>query len=281
MSEAIAYAVGAMLFYGLADLVYKRAAAAGVKAHHFMMVQAFFFAPTVLIYGLATGMLEYHPAALWGSLAGFMLFIGLYQFARSLRTGSVSINAPIFRLNFTITAALAVVLLDEPLTAAKFTGLALALLAIWLLLGATGRVQHVSRSSIIQVLVATVAMSVANIAYKFGMNGGASAATMMVAQAAMFFPLATGFACIVDRGFKPPRSAWPYPAVAAWLLALALVLLLESLKRGEASVLVPISQMGFVVTAAVGILFLREPLTRRKALGLAIAVAALACLASG
>jgi drug/metabolite transporter (DMT)-like permease len=279
MTQAIIYAIGAMLFYGLADLVYKRAAVAGVKAHHFMMLQAFFFAPTVIIYGLVTGMLEYRPAALWGSAAGILLFVGLYQFARSLRTGSVSINAPIFRLNFTITAALAVVLLHEPITATKIAGLALALLAIWLLLGASGKVEHVSRASIAQVLVATVAMSLANLVYKFGMNGGATAATMMVAQAALFFPLSTGFACLLDRGFKPPRSAWPYPAAAAWFLALALVLLLESLKRGQASVLVPISQMGFVVTAAVGILFLREPLTRRKALGLVIAVAALACLA--
>jgi multidrug transporter EmrE-like cation transporter len=37
--------------------------------------------------------------------------------------------------------------------------------------------------------------------------------------------------------------------------------------------------MGFVVTAAFGIGFLGEPLTLRKAAGLAFALAALACLA--
>jgi len=42
---------------------------------------------------------------------------------------------------------------------------------------------------------------------------------------------------------------------------------------------VPISQMGFVVTAAFGLAFLREPFTVRKSAGLAFAVAALACLA--
>ncbi len=45
--------------------------------------------------------------------------------------------------------------------------------------------------------------------------------------------------------------------------------------------LVPIAQMGFVVTAALGILVLREPLTARKAAGLAAALAALAVLAFG
>jgi transporter family protein len=280
MSSAIALAIGAMLFYGLADLVYKRAAAAGITAHQFLMVQAFFFAPTVTAYGLATRTLEYRSGALWGSFAGFLLMISLYNFARSLRGGSVSVNAPIFRLNFTLTAALAVLILDEPLTAGKVAGLVLALAAVWLLLGTRARaLLPIKTSSIMQVLVATVAMSLANLAYKLGVRDGTTAATMMVAQAAMFMPLATGFAMIADGGIKLPRAYWRYPAGAALLLALALVLLLESLKRGEASVLVPISQMGFVVSAAAGILFLGEPLTRRKTMGLLLAVAALACLA--
>ena len=83
----------------------------------------------------------------------------------------------------------------------------------------------------------------------------------------------------VDGALRPARGAWRYGAAAAALFLAALVLLFESLARGEASVLVPISQMGFVITAAAGIIFLREPLTLRKATGLACAVAALMCLA--
>jgi uncharacterized membrane protein len=60
---------------------------------------------------------------------------------------------------------------------------------------------------------------------------------------------------------------------------LGLVLLFESLRHGEASVMVPISQMGFVVTAAYGVLSLREPITARKAGGLLLAFGALFFLA--
>jgi len=42
---------------------------------------------------------------------------------------------------------------------------------------------------------------------------------------------------------------------------------------------VPITQMGFVVTAAIGIVFLREDFTPRKGAGLAFALAALIALA--
>jgi uncharacterized membrane protein len=44
-------------------------------------------------------------------------------------------------------------------------------------------------------------------------------------------------------------------------------------------VLVPIAQMGFIIAALLGIFILREQFTVRKAIGLALALAALAVLA--
>ena len=75
------------------------------------MAQAWFFLPLVILYALATRTLALDPAALWGSLAGAFIFIGFYYFIRSLATGSVSTNASIFRLNFIVTAFLAIALL--------------------------------------------------------------------------------------------------------------------------------------------------------------------------
>ena len=65
------------------------------------------------------------------------------------------------------------------------------------------------------------------------------------------------------------------------LLVVAFTLLAKGLERGEASVVVPIAQMGFVVTALLGFVFLREPFTARKGAGLIVALAALASLGWG
>jgi drug/metabolite transporter (DMT)-like permease len=54
-----------------------------------------------------------------------------------------------------------------------------------------------------------------------------------------------------------------------------------STMQTEASIAVPIAQMGFVVTALLGVAFLGEAFTWRKAAGIAVAVAALAFLAHG
>jgi len=280
MAEGVGLALGAMIFYGLADWVYKRAAARGVQAHHFLPLQAFFFAPGILLYGLATGTLVLGGAFAWGMSAGVLVFIALYNFARSLASGAVSIVAPVFRLSFCITAALAVWLLDEPLTHWKLAGLAAALAAVWLLLGGgTEPGPRATAISVARVLVATIAMGLVSFVYKLAALAGGSPATVLTGQASVFMPLATLFAVARDRGFHPPAGGWRYGATAAVLLLFGLVMLIAGLARGEASVLIPVAQLSFVVTAALGVIVLREPVTPRKGAGLAFAVAALAFLA--
>lgn len=280
MAEGMELALGAMVFYGLADWVYKRAAASGVQAHHFLALQAFFFAPGIFLYGLATGTLALGTPFAWGMTAGVLVFVALYNFARSLASGAVSVIAPVFRLSFAITAALAVWFLDERLTGWKLAGLAASFAAVWLLLGGRpASAPRITRASVLQVLVATVAMGIVSFVYKLAALAGGSPATVLAGQASVFMPLATLFAIARDRGFHPPRHAWHHAATAAALLLIGLVMLLAGLARGEASVLVPVAQMSFVVTAGLGFVFLREALTLRKGCGLACAIVALVCLA--
>jgi drug/metabolite transporter (DMT)-like permease len=284
VTPEIGYAVAAMVFYGLGDFVYKRAAAAGIRADHFLVVQSWVFTPLIILYGLTTHTLILTWAGLWGSLAGVFVFIGFYNFIRSLATGSVSTNAAIFRLNFIVTALLAIVFLGEPLTPTKIAGLALALFATWLLLGADdprARTHHAAlQRSLAQVLLATLGFGAATFFHTVGLRHGASAETLIAAQAGLFMPLAMAFTYVVDGKLQPSKATWPYGSCAAVLLLIAFLFLLRSLSHGQASVLVPIAQMGFIVTATFGVVFLKEPFNLRKAIGLAAAFGALAVLAA-
>ncbi|MCL4798990.1 MAG: EamA family transporter [Burkholderiales bacterium] len=283
MTPGIAFALAAMVCYGLADLVYKRSAMSGVPPHQFMMVQTWFFLSFCTLYGAASGTLIFTAASLWGLAAGVFAFTGFYNFAQSLRLGSVSINAPIFRLSFTVTAALAVMVLGEPMNAPKALGIGLALVAVWLLLagadagGATAR--RTMAASLVRVLVATVAVGIANLLYKVGLRAGATPASLLVVQASLVVMMSTSLAGSIDGAIRPVPSTWRFAVAAATLLSTAFVTLLEGLARGEASVLVPVAQMGFVVTAVVGFVLLRERFTPRKGAGLVVALAALASLA--
>ncbi len=283
MSESIAYALGALLLYGLADFIYKRGAAAGAQPHQFLMVQTWFFTSLALLYGLASGTLEFGAGDWWGAAAGVLVVVGYYNFAWSLRHGSVSTHATIFRLSFAVTAVLAVLILREPVTAAKIAGLALALLAVWLLLASPGAgnrgADPESRASLLRVLIATVAVGIASLTYKLGLLAGAVPIALVVTQGLVAVTLATAFAARLDGGIRPSRAALSHAPLAAILLVCAFVFLAKGLQGGEASVIVPIAQMGFVVTALLGFFLLREPFTLRKGAGLVAALAALASLA--
>ncbi len=284
MNQPIVFAVVALVCYGLTDFIYKRAAAAGIRADHFLMAQGWFFFPLVTGYALATGRLVLAPAALWGSVAGAFVFIGFYFFIRSLATGSISTNASIFRLNFIVTVALVVGLLGEPLTASKLAGLGFALLATWLLLGDGAAADHAPkdarRRSLIQVTVATVAFGASNFFHTLGLRHGAVPETLAVAQASLFMPLATVVVYVADRQLRPPPLTFRYGGAAAVLLLGATIFLLHGVAAGQASVVVPIAQMGFIVAALLGIFMLGERVTARKTIGLGLALAALAALAA-
>jgi transporter family protein len=86
---------------------------------------------------------------------------------------------------------------------------------------------------------------------------------------------------VVDGRIAPPSAMWRHAAAAAVVLIFAFLFMLHAIARGPASVLVPIAQMGFVVSAALGILVLGEPMTARKSAGLAAALATLAVMAFG
>ena len=283
MGQPVVYAICAMVCYGLSDFIYKQAASAGIRADHFLMAQGWFFCPLVILYALATHTLVLDPVALWGSLAGVFIFIGFHYFIRSLITGSVSTNASIFRMNFIVTVILVVILLGEPLTASKIAGLALSLLAAWLLLGAGDNAERTpndaGRRSLVQVVIATLAFGTSNFFHTVGLRHGAVPETLAVAQAALFVPIATVVVYFTDRTLRAPPVTFRYGAAAAIMLLGATIFLLRGVADGQASVLVPIAQMGFIIAALLGIFILREQVTIRKVVGLVSALAALAVLA--
>ena len=275
MTPGLGFALGAMGCFGVSDIIYKRGATAGIPSSDFLMAQAWMFCPGVTLYAWLSGNLHLHPSALWGALAGLFLFVALYNFTQSLHGGAVSTNAPIFRLNFTLTAALAILILGEPLTLAKTVALCGALVAVWLLLAEAGAERgKIDFAALAQVLLATLAMALTNLFYKIGLGHGTLPETMVAAQAWMFSSLAT-IAGFWRDGLRVPRRGWNYAALAALALFGAFVLLMHALVLGPASVLVPVAQMSFVITALAGIVLFRERLDMRKSAGLAVAVVAL------
>jgi uncharacterized membrane protein len=279
MTPGLGFALGAMLCFGLGDLIYKRAAAAGSPPRQFIMMQSWVYCSAVNVYAWLTGTLHPDVAGLWGCLAGLFSLSGFYNFSRSLQDGAVSTNAPIFRLNFTVTAALAILLLGETLTLVKGAALVCALIAVWLLLAERGGATRSTAKSLMYVVIATLSLGLANFLLKVGLQHGALPETLVSMQAWVFSSTATLMAFWPERRLIVGGNTWRFSTPAAVVLVIAFVLLAHGLQVGPASVLVPIAQMSFVFTALLGAIAFRETLNARKMTGLLIAGSALVLFA--
>ena len=283
MIAAIGPALLALVGFGINDLIFKHAAARGAKPHHLVMMFGFCMLPYVAVFSLIGGGFVANPVALWGALGGAIASLGFYNFFGALRTGAVSIAAPVFRLAFVVTALLGIVLLGESLTTLKALGLAIAVLAAWLLLagagaGPGGAKAELTREGLARLAIATASIGVAIFCFKYGIHKGGTPASVLLAQSIGLALAATIGALANDRRLAGAITALPYGLALGLFQTMALGALGIGFVSGEVSILFPIAQLSFVVTAVVGIAFLGERLSTRKVLGLACAVAAVIVL---
>ena len=271
----MALALGSMALGGLSDFLYKRAQLRGVRPASFLVVQSVFFNLTSLALALLTdGLTPDETALRYAGPAGLVLFSAFYLFLRSLRDGDATVNVPIYRLSFVVTAALAVLVLGERLSATRLLAIALAAVGV-LALADLGKLAagRLAGRSLRFLLPATGLYGLSAAIYKAGVVAGVPPGTFLVVQAAIFLLCAIVFALATD-GLRPTAATLQHAPFTGLLLASSLFLLLASLRTGEATVSVPISQLSFVLTSLLAVAFLGERLSRGRVVGTIAAVLA-------
>lgn len=279
MFETIGFAIIALLAFGVNDVIFKRAAQKGATAHHMMMILPLTMLPVIAAYGVISHTLIPHAGALWGAVGGCFTYFAFYSFSKSLQQGAVSIAVPVFRLFFLGTALLSIIFLEESLTSLKIIGLVAGVLAVWLLLaqGASEK-SEISREALTRIILAAVLGSFPFFFFKLGLIAGATMPSVIVCQAITVSTIATVAVYLKERKISAPTVALQHGIAFGVIQAFGFGILLEGMVRGEASILVPIAQLSFLVSAVVGIAVWKEAFTARKVLGILAAVGAVALL---
>jgi drug/metabolite transporter (DMT)-like permease len=216
-----------------------------------------------------------HPVSLAfavpiAALAGFAYLTAL----RSLVVGDASTNVTIFRLNFVLTSAFAVLFGGEALTPRKIAGTGLCLLAV-LLFYLGGRSRGADHRGLGLSVITCFAMATLNVVNKMALAAGASILHLVLYR----YALIAAFCAIVlaarRQSFVPsPRLALVSGACAVLMLT-GTFFILTALQTGDLTLVIPISQCSFLFTALFSFLWLHERLDWGKAAGLAAAVAGL------
>ena len=275
MSLSVALALGSMALGGLSDFLYKRAQTHGVRPASFMVVQSLAFNVTSLVLALLTDGLAPDLTALrYAGPTALTLFSAFYLFLRSLRDGDATVNVPIYRLSFVVTAVLAVMVLDERLSPTRVLAIGLAAVGVLALADlrklAAGRL---AGRSLLFLLPATALYGLSAAIYKAGVAAGVPPGTFLVVQAGLFLLCGLALA-LATHDLRPTPATLQHAPLTGLLLASSLFLLLASLRIGDATVSVPISQLSFVLTSLLAVAFLGERLSRGRVVGTAAAVLA-------
>lgn len=105
---------------------------------------------------------------------------------------------------------------------------------------------------------------------------GIPADTVAVVTNGMLVVAALGLVLVTDRPFLSAltHERAPYMYAAGVCLAVGIIAYYRALEAGPVSVVVPIFGLFLVASSVIGIAFLEESLTLRKAAGIALAVVA-------
>ena len=281
MSLAILLAGIALLVGGLADLLYRVAQNRGIDSGLFIFWQSVIFAVILWVYAIFSGDILKLDTFTWliGLPAGALGYVGLTLFLLSVKTGDVSVNAPIFRLNFVITSAGAMILLGESFALAKLVGITLALLSVISFAGIKSLNFNSSQlSSLALVSIGSIVFGIVGILIKYALNNDAEPIPLLLTQT-IAFQVAASIYVVYTKKWKPNQATRRY---SPWIAVLQLIwasLTLTALSIGEASIIYPIIQLSFVVTAILGIILLHEEFTKGKGIGIVLALGAVGALA--
>ncbi len=263
---------------GFSDFFYKRARIGGATPEFFLAFQSIFFNATGLAFAVFVGCLEISAQTVFfGAACASLVYISFYLFFRGLGAGQATVNVPIFRLSFVVTAVMAFVFLNEAATFGKVLAVGLSVLSI-LALSKSLRTGSASLSALFQLVFATIIYGVFGLLYKIAISLGSAPTGILVVQGAFFIVYA--FVIAYRRSLiKTSRTITLHAPVCGILLSSAYLLLLESLKYGDVSVSFSIVQLSFVITSVLAMLAWPEKIRPLNVLGIILAVLAIASFA--
>jgi uncharacterized membrane protein len=288
--NSIYFAFASLFFAGLNDFVFKKQATSGQGRGQYLAVVGGVWFLVFIGIQFFSGHLQITASAVkWGLLAGFFSAFGNYLLVASLRELDASVGATIYRLNLVLVAVMAVIILDERLTGAKILGLGLACLAVVLFAerkkGTTG--SRLLGKALILAIIASLFRAGLGISYKLAMiefgklqTLGISAQTnwFLAIQGLIWVVVGLGVSFRFEKVFRLTRPNLGFGILSGCLCSGIVLTLALALAKGSASVIVPITQMSFLVTALISWPLIHEHFSVRKLSAMALAAGAIVFL---
>ena len=281
MSYAVSFALASLAAAGCLDVVFKGYArkqrSRGMLIFGcglvWLVLQSAFLAVTDLrpTFGVVT--------VAYGTSAGILLVAANLALLESLTRLDVSLGSTIYRLNTIGVVILSFLLLGEELGAAKLAGIGMGIGAVLLIYRRTIPEPTIPGLFVALAIVASATRAAYGVVTKAAIDAGADVQAILLLAAACWIAGGLAYAAFRERRLRITRKKVHYILAAGVLVFAVVNTLIEALKFGAASIVVPIANLSFVVAMLISAAIGLEALTRRKWIAAAFAAASIFLLA--
>lgn len=281
-SQAVGYALLSLLFAGCLDVVYKRYA---LKQRS----RGMFLAGTGAVWGLLqlitlrlSGQsisMDPHTVT-FGLTAGVLVTLSNLLLIESLTHLQVSLGSTIYRLNTIGVVLLSFLFLGESLETFHLLGITCGIVATLLLYQRNSDALAPQMVNLFfwMIILASMLRAGFSVVTKAGLSLDASGPTMLVIAATCWMVGGFSYALLRERRVKITGSKVEYSLISGVLVYLIVSTLFAALERGDASVVVPIANLSFVIALGISLVLGMERLNIRKCIALAFASASIILL---
>lgn len=267
---ALLWAIGNLMFAALNDLVFKCYARKPRPHGIFVAVIGIIWCAT-LLYFVKDPVENWQATLLWGAVSGCFSIGGNLLMLDAMRKLDAGICATIYRLNLVPAIILAYFVLGEKITALQYCGIGCACLAVLAFLPRNSSMRKEMSYGIAVMVIASLMRACMGISYRYGFTHGAN--EQMVAVINSFFWIFGGIIYAFSRERAELKEIirekmWgkisSYGVFSGVLVAGIVLTMAKSLSLGNASVVLPVMQMSFLLTGILSVIFMKEKLTPLK-----------------
>ena len=283
MSPSIIYALLSLICAAINDVVFKRYASKdrsrGVYVFGIGLIWLLFQLPTALARGS-----QLPPASVtlaWGLAAGLMLTVSNLLLLESLTHIDASLGSTIYRLNTVGVVVMALWFLDESLGITKVLGITAGILAVFLLYRRSGPSPTSQRTfSLYFSLAVTASLFRAcyGVTSKAGLLHRANLQSMLLIGALSWVVGGACYAIIREKRFGLTGKKAVYSLASGVLVFLIVNFLLLAIDYGQASTVIPIANMSFILALILSVLLGMERMTKRKLFAVGAAICSILLL---
>ena len=283
MSYAVGFALLCLFLTGCNDVLFKRYSIRGHSRG--MLILGVGLIWTFAQWSLAQIQetpIEFNNATLiFGLMAGAFVTLSNLLLLERLRHIEVSLGATIYRLNTIGVILLSFVFLNEPFGWFKGFGILIGLIAVLFLY--QGEISSSNQKQLLLfvglAVVASFFRAAFGVSTKAGFLEGADRNSMLLIISSCWIVGGAVYALWRERRFRITWEKTRFICLSSFLVVGVTNFLMLALQFGDASIVIPIANMSFVIALLLSVTLKMETFTTAKMWAMAFAIVSILCLA--